>query len=54
MARWKIGRGIKVGSAILLALSFMIVGVFTETRAEDEASIELPPPATVEETAPWR
>ncbi len=39
-----------VGSLILLALSFMIVGVFTETRAEDEATLELPPPATVEET----
>ena len=50
MVRLRIGRGTGVWSITLLALSFMIVGVFTETQAEDEATLELPPPATVEET----
>jgi hypothetical protein len=50
MARRGSGRGIGIGSIILLALSFLLVGVLTETRAEDEAILELPPPTTVEET----
>jgi hypothetical protein len=50
MVRWKIGRSLGVGGTIFLVLSLMILAVFTESRAEDEANLELPPPATVEET----
>ena len=50
MIRRGIGHSIVVESIILLALSFMLLVLFTESRAEDEASLELPPPATVEET----
>ena len=49
MIRRGIGRSIRFGSIILLAMSFMFLTVFTESRAEDEANLELPPPATVEE-----
>ena len=50
MVGWKIGRSMGCWTIIILAVSFMIVAVFTEARAEDEATLELPPPATVEET----
>ncbi len=50
MVGWKIGRSTGFWTIIILALSFMIVAVFTEIRAEDEATLEMPPPATVEET----
>jgi hypothetical protein len=49
MVRLMVGRGMGVWSIIALALSFLLTGLFTEIRAEDEASLELPPPATVEE-----
>jgi hypothetical protein len=50
MVRLSIGRVVRVGSIILLAFGFTMVAALTETRAEDEASLELPPPATVEDT----
>ena len=50
MMRWRVGRIVLVERFIILAGMLMVLAVFTETRAEDEASLELPPPATVEET----
>jgi hypothetical protein len=50
MVRRRTGRGIEIGCIIVFSLSFMLVGGLTEIRAEDEANLELPPPATVEET----
>ena len=50
MMRWGVGRVVLVESIIILAGILMVLAVFTETRAEDEATLELPPPATVEET----
>ena len=50
MMRWGVGRVVLVESIIILAGILMVLAVFTESRAEDEATLELPPPATVEET----
>jgi hypothetical protein len=50
MVRWGVRRVVLVKSIILLAGILMVLAVFTEIRAEDEANLELPPPATVEET----
>ncbi len=35
---------------MFFALSLIILAVCTESRADDEPNLELPPPATVEET----
>ncbi len=50
MARLKIGHCIGVGSIMCFALSFIISAVCTERQADDESTLELPPPVTVEET----
>ena len=50
MVRWGVRRVVLVESIIIIAGILMVLAVFTESRAEDEASLELPPPATVEET----
>ena len=50
MVRHGIDRRIWLCSIILLALSFMIAACLSESRADTEATLELPPPATVEET----
>ena len=50
MIRGGSGRVVLVESIIILAGILMVLAVFTESRAEDEATLELPPPATVEET----
>jgi hypothetical protein len=50
MVRRGSGRRVVMGSTILLALIFIIAWVYTESRADTEATLELPPPATVEDT----
>ena len=50
MIRWGVGRVVLVEGVIILAGILMVLALFTESRAEDEATLELPPPATVEET----
>src|SRR5690606_5796346 len=50
MGQPKIGHSVVVGSIFLLALSVLILTAITESRADTEATLEFPPPATVEET----
>lgn len=50
MGQTKIGHSVVVGSIFLLAFGVLILTAITESRADTEATLEFPPPATVEET----
>jgi|GEM_PF-5236306 len=50
MGQPKIGHSVVVGSIFLLTLGVLIITAITESLADTEATLEFPPPATVEET----